>query len=541
MSGFLIFLFCAFPAFGPRAYAAEAAGPRPDQTAEAAPAGERKPLVISSKVFMENVILGEMLAVLLEEKYGLAVSRRLHIGGTKLVFEALKSGQADVYPEYTGTGYIMILKQREKKSPEAVYAAVKSGFLKKFQMIWSPPLGFENTYALAVRADDSRLKDIKKISRLKGRERGLSLAAGHEFMERQDGYDQFARFYGLHFPKNRIYTMNPGLMYTALKNGGADMIMSYSTDGRLKLFDFRLLEDDRGFFPSYKAAYLTRASVLKSHPELGMAFKDLEGKISQREMTDLNDRASRLKQDPALAARRFLIKKGILGRPLPKAEARQSLADYYLSKKSYFLKILKEHLILTFSALFFAMLFAFPLGVWSARKAKAAKIVFPIVNTLQTVPGLALLGFCIPFLGIGFAPAVFMLFVYSLLPLIRNTYEGIKAVEGEFIEEAFGLGLTSWQVLRKVELPLALPFLLAGLRTSAVVVVGAATLAALVGAGGLGDPVFRGIASVDSRLIFLGAAPAAGLAVALDRGLGLAERLLVSPGLRLHQNRQKQL
>ena len=504
----------------------------------AAFAAKQKPLVIGSKIFTENVLLGEMLAALLEEKYGRPVSRKLHIGGTQLVFEALKAGQIDVYPEYTGTGYIMILKQSEKRSSEAVYDMVKSAFSEKFNMSWSLPLGFENTYALAVRGEDPRFQDAKTISWLKGKERELSMAAGHEFMERADGYDEFVKFYGLRFPKNRVYAMNPGLMYRALKNKEADMIMSYSTDGRIKAFGFRLLEDDKGFFPSYQAAYLARASVLESSPELGKAMKDLEGKISQKEMIDLNDQVDRLKRDPALTAKRFLIKKGLLSGSLS-ASRDQSLLEYFLSKRRYFLRIFIEHLALTFSALILAMLFAFPVGIWSARKRTAAKIVFPIVNTMQTIPGLALLGFCIPFFGIGYTPAIITLFVYSLLPLIRNTYEGIKGVESHLVEAAAGMGLTNWQVLRRVEIPLALPFLIAGLRTSAVIVVGTATLAALVGAGGLGDPVFRGIATVDSRLIFLGAAPAALLAVALDKGLGFAESALVSPGLRLHQNRKK--
>ncbi len=506
----------------------------------------KDPIVIGSKIFTESAVLGEALALLLEEKYGQPVKRRLHLGGTQLVFEALNSGQIDVYPEYTGTGYIMILKRSEKRSPEEIYQEVSRAFLKRFGMKWSLPLGFENTYGLAVRAGDPRFKDVKKISSLRGRGQKLSLAAGHEFMERGDGFDQFVKLYGLRFPEDQVHAMNSGLMYAALKSKKTDMIMSYSTDGRIKAFGFRLLEDDLEFFPSYQAAYLTRASVLESSPELALAFKDLEGKISQAEMTALNEQTDRLKRDPARAARSFLIKKGLLSAGSISAAApdqagpgRQSLWSYYLSKKRYFFRIFAEHLILTVSALALALALALPLGIYSARKPLAAKIVFPFVNTMQTIPGLALLGFCVPFFGIGYAAALIALFVYSVLPLMRSAYEGVKRVERDFVEAALAMGLTKWQILRRVELPIAMPFLIAGFRTSAVIVVGTATLAALVGAGGLGDPIFRGIATMDSRLIFLGAAPAALLAAAVDRALGFAERALVSPGLQLRQNLQK--
>ena len=166
-----------------------------------------------------------------------------------------------------------------------------------------------------------------------------------------------------------------------------------------------------------------------------------------------------------------------------------------------------------------------------------AKVLFPIVNTVQTIPSLALLGFLVPFLGIGFTPAVFALFLYSLLPLVRNTFEGIKSIDEKYIEVSKGIGLTPWQVLTKVEIPLALPIIIAGLKTASVIVVGTATLAALVGAGGLGDPIFRGVATVNSNLIFLGAIPSAGLAILMDKLISLLEGVLVSPGLRLNKKR----
>ena len=495
---------------------------------------ESKDITVGSKIFTENILLGEMLSILLEEKYNYKVVRNLNIGGTKLVFDALKSGQIDIYPEYTGTGYIMLLNLSEKKSPSKVYRIVKKEFRKKFQLIWSLPLGFNNTYALAVRSDDKRFSDIYKVSDLVGKVEDLSLAAGHEFMERKDGYENFTKSYNIYFSK--IYSMDQGLMYSALKNKETDMIMSYSTDGRIRAYQLRLLEDDKKYFPSYQAAFLTRADLLKKFPKIKQAFRDLENNINEKEMIYLNNQVDQLKYETNIVAKNFLIKKKLLDADIVSLN-HKSLFSYYYSKKDYLLHIFIEHLVLIFSSLFLALLLSIPLGVLIARKKIIAKVVFPIINTLQTIPSLALLGLLIPVLGIGYAPAIVTLFIYSLLPLIRNTYEGIKGVDKNSIEAAIGIGLTKWQILNKIEIPLALPIIIAGIRTSTVIVVGTATLAALVGAGGLGEPIFRGMATINSKLIFLGAVPCAVLAVILDRSLSFLEAIFVSRGLRLKRNK----
>ncbi len=497
---------------------------------------ESRSIVVGSKIFTENVLLGEMLSILLEEKYGYQVTRKLNIGGTKLVFDALNSEQIDVYPEYTGTGYIMILNFSEKKSASKIYRIVKKQFAKRFQLVLSLPLGFNNTYALAVRSDDERFKNIYKVSDLVGRVEGLSLAVGHEFMARNDGYENFKKSYNIHFSEDKVYSMDPGLVYFALKNKKADMIMSYSTDGRVKSYHLKLLEDDKKYFPAYEAAYLTRKNIFKEFPKMKQAFKDLENNIDEKEIISLNDKVDRLKYETNVVARNFLIQKKLLDENVVNFE-HKNLFSYYYSKKDYLLKIFIEHLILTFSSLLIALFCSLPIGILMVRKKMAAKIIFPIVNTFQTIPSLALLGFLIPFLGIGYAPAIFTLFIYSLLPLIRNTYEGIKSVDRNPIEAAIGIGLTKWQTLNKIEIPLALPIIIAGVRTSAVIIVGTATLAALVGAGGLGEPIFRGMATVNSKLIFLGAVPATILAIALDRSITFFETFFVSKGLRLKRNK----
>lgn len=524
---FLLFIFLVYP---------QAHGEIHSKTTKnkAVTAAKKKPLVIGSKAFTEVVLLGEMLALLLEEKYNYKVKRQFNLGGTQFLFEALRSKEIDIYPEYTGTGYAIILNRGEQASAAKIYNIVQTQFFKKFKMVWSQPLGFNNTYAIAVRKNDPRFKDINKVSDLKGKAQSLFLAMDHEFIERKDGYRYMAKTYDLNFSDKKMISMNSGLMYSALKNKQVDMVMAYSTDGRIKAYNLKLLEDDKQFFPTYEAAYLTRNKTLEDYPLLKMAFKDLANNISEKEIINLNDQVDRFKKEEKIVVRNFLIQKNLLEGQIEESK-RLNLFKYYYSKKEYLLEIFIEHLILTFMSLILAICFAIPIGILATRKKRFAKIIFPIINTLNTIPSLALLGFLIPLLGIGYVPAITALFIYSLLPLIRNTYEGIRVIDPNFIEVALGIGLTKFQILKRVEWPLALSVIIGGVRTSAVIVVGTATLAALIGAGGLGEPIFRGISTVNSRLILLGAIPAALLAIAIDRVLSLIEQKAVSKGLRLNR------
>ena len=498
----------------------------------AAPLCAGESVVVGSKAFTESIILAEMAAALLEEE-GLEVDRQTNLGGTKVVFDALKGGDIHLYPEYTGTGYVMILKLSGEKNPQKVYQAVSEGF-KEMGLAWSPPLGFNNTYALAVRADDPRFKNIDSISDLAGRAKGIVLAAPHEFMERKDGFAPFQKLYRLNFNPEDIKSLNSGLMYAAIRDGQADLVMSYSTDGRIGAYGLRLLKDDKNFFPPYQAAFVLSNEALAGTPELKKVFEKLRGLVAEKDMIALNDQVDRLKADPRETARKFLAQKGLLGPSVSKGRApSKSFFQFAWRKKDYLLKIAREHVALSFGALVLALLVSLPVGILLTRRPGLAKVVFPVVNTVQTVPSLALLGFLVPLTGIGYAPAVIALFLYSLLPLIRNTYSGIDGVDKEYKEASRGLGLTDRQILLRVELPLAAPIILAGIRTASVIVIGAATLAALVGAGGLGDPIFRGVATVNENLILLGALPSALMAIAADKALGFAEKKIVSKGLRL--------
>lgn len=493
-------------------------------------------ITVASKQFTENYILSEILALLLENK-GIEVVRKNNLGGTKVAFEALVHDEIHVYPDYTGTGYGMILKMSGERKPERVYKIVANEFEKKWGIHWSKTLGFNNTYALTVRKDDDRFKGMTKISELVQSSEKFRYAAPYEFMERNDGHKAFVKFYGLKFKPQNILSMEAGLMYTAIKEKQTDMIVNYSTDGRIKSFHLRSLEDDLGYFPPYQVAYLYKAKKGEEIPELVESIESLQGMITASEMTELNYLVDGKRMKVKDVAYNFLIEKKLIDGQIKMSKNADGLFAYFIQQKSYLFKLLKEHCILSFGALFFATLFSLPIGILLTRSQKLSSMVFPIINILQTIPSLALLGFLIPILGIGFSSAIFALFLYSLLPLIRNTYEGIKGIDKSFIEASRGLGLTNLQILLKVEIPLALPFIIAGIRTASAIVIGTATLAALIGAGGFGDPIFRGVATVNNNLILLGAIPAAVFAVIVDKAIAQSEKILVSKGIRLKRSR----
>lgn len=492
----------------------------------------KEPLILGSKNFSEAFILTEIVSILLEEKFDQPVIRKHGLGGTKVAFDAVVNNDIHAYGDYTGTGYVMILKMQGERNPDNVFEIVDREFQKRWGIKWLPSFGINNTYTLAVRSDDPNFKNYTKISELPSDLTRYKYAAGHEFMERKDGHDKFINFYNLNFDSSNIIAMNVGLMYSAIKDGKVDMIVAYSTDGRIKAYNLKTLEDDKSFFPPYYASFIAKNETLEKFPALAKVTELTHNLISQEEIVNMNDLVDRKKIEPYIVAKNFLIKKGLIEGEVLSGKGELSFWQYFLSKRSYLLKLLYEHLALSFWALAIATLVSLPTGIMLTRREGLAKIIFPVVNTIQTIPSLALLGFLIPLVGIGKMPAVIALFLYSLLPLIRNTYTGIVGIENKYIEASRGIGLTDWQILLKVEIPLAMPIILAGFRTAAVIVIGTATIAALIGAGGFGDPIFRGVATVNSNLILLGAIPAAILAVSVDKIISFIENLIVSRGLR---------
>lgn len=490
-------------------------------------------ITIGSKSFTESLILAEILAQLLEKKFNVSVNRKFGLGGTKVAFDALRNKDIDVYPEYTGTGYSMILNQKEKHSKKKIHQIVSERFKKDYGILWSNPLGFNNTYAIAVLATNPKYKDITKLTELAELAKDVNYAAPHEFMERSDGQDAFSKAYNLQFDQSKIKAMEAGLIYSALKQGFIDLGVVYSTDGRIKTSNLKLLEDDLSFFPPYDSAFIFNLSPdsEEKYQKVRQAIKLLEGSIQESKMITMNDSADGKKIPIETIANNFLAENQLIKGSQENSQRRKDgFWGYLITNRDYLTKITFEHIYLCTSSIVIAMLVSIPLGIFMTRVNLAAKVVFPIINIIQTIPSIALLGALIPIFGIGVKPALFALFLYAILPLVNNTYVGIKGVDKTLIDASRGIGLTKLQILTNVELPLAFPVILTGLRTAGVIVIGTATLAALIGAGGLGDPIFRGVSTVNSQLILLGAVPAALLAVSFDQILKYTEKRIISRG-----------
>lgn len=493
-------------------------------------------IAIGSKLFTESRLLAEIMAQLVEARTDLEVERKVGLGGTNIVFGALKDGQIDVYPEYTGTGWSVLLSKQDRVgSSLRAFLTVQEAFARRWQLTWLPPFGFNNSYALAMAGPKARALGVTRVSDLLPHAGELSAGVSHEFLERDDGYPGLSAAYGLELAD--IRGMEHGLAYEALRTGAVDLVDTYTTDGKLLRYDVVVLEDDRDFFPPYDAAPLVRRETLDAHPELGEALRALAFRIDDATMRKLNHEVEEGGGDFAGVARRFLIAEGLLEETSsdePQAVGDQGFFAFFWSHRDQMAGFLAEHVLLTAIAVALAVLFAVPLGILLTRRETFAGPILGATGILQTIPSLALLALMIPIpgLGLGARSAIAALFLYALLPIVRNTYTGIREVDSDLIEAAVAMGLTNRQVLVRVELPLATRTIMAGVRTATVISIGVATLAAFVGAGGLGDPIVTGLQLDNIHMILSGAIPAALLAIVVDFGLGKLETVLVPRGLR---------
>lgn len=502
------------------------------QDPEPAPAAARAPIVIASKPFAESFILAEMFAQHLEGR-GFAVDRRPGLGGTEISFGALRSGGVDVYPEYTGTGLLAVLGEAPPNSSVEAFRRVARVFEERWGVRWLPPLGFENTYAITVRratADSLGLATLSDLARV-----GDRLVAGFtpDFIGRADGLPGLRAVYG--FEPASVRSLLQAVKYQALAAREVDVIDGYGTDGQIDRYDLVVLDDDRGFFPPYDAAPLVGARLLRERPEALVALAELGGRIDQETMRELNRRVEVDAEPVEVVARDALAAIGLgstgAARVAAAPGAREAtLLGYLWVHRAETLAQTRRHLLLVALSLGAGLLVAVPLGLALERARRVAEGVIRGVGVLQTVPSIALLAFMIPVLGIGVVPAVTALFLYSLFPMVRNTYSGVRDADPAAVASARALGMSEWQLLRWVRLPLAAPVIMAGVRTAAVIGVGTATLAAFIGAGGLGDPIVAGLALSDTRMILSGAIPAAVLAVIVDTVLALTERAVRPAG-----------
>ncbi|HEU0053435.1 MAG TPA: glycine betaine ABC transporter substrate-binding protein, partial [Longimicrobium sp.] len=468
---------------------------------------------------------------------GMRVERRPGLGATEIAFAALRTGAIDVYPEYTGTGLLAILKEEPSPDPGAVFGRVSREFEARWGVHWLPPLGFENTYAIAVRRETAERYRLRTLSDLARASPELRAGFTPDFIGRADGLPGLQRAYGLR--PREVRSLLQAVKYRALAEGAVDVIDGYSTDGLIARYDLVALEDDRRFFPPYEAAALVSKRMWDESPAAVRALIRLSGRLDEARMRELNRRVEVDNEPVARVAADALRALGLAGdaiaadaRPV-KGSGSGSFAGYLWERRAALGAMALRHLLLVALSLAAAVAVAVPLGVMLERaRPAAAEGAIRAVGLLQTIPGIALLAFMIPLLGIGVVPALAALFLYSLFPIVRNTYSGVRDASPDACEAALALGMSAVQVLRQVRLPLATPSIMAGVRTAAVINVGTATLAAFIGAGGLGDPIAAGLSLSDTRMILSGALPAALLALAVDAVLALAERRVRPRGLR---------
>jgi osmoprotectant transport system permease protein len=463
-------------------------------------------VVVGSKHFNEGYILAEIIAQLLEDR-GFRLERKFGLGGTLICFEALKNGEIDVYPEYSGT-----LEQAILKLPRRVSSGELRDTLKRrFGMELLDSFGFNNTYAIALSRSVAERHGLKTISDL-AKFPNLRFGFSHEFLNRQDGWPGLAGTYGLSVRPSGI---EHGLAYQAIREGKLDVTDVYSTDGDIRKFDLFLLEDDRRYFPQYLAAPLVRAGL---DGRIKGVLSELAGRITEAEMQALNAMVVLEGRSFAAVAHGFLRDKGLLHHERGVVERGKWVTLFHRTV---------THLKLTLIALLGGMGIAIPLGILVYRFPTISRPVIYIAGLLQTIPSIALLAFMIPLFGIGARPAIVALFLYALLPILRNTATALFSIDPTLKKVSVGMGLTAWQRLRYIELPLATPTILAGIKTAAVINIGTATLAAFIGAGGLGEPIVTGLALNDSALILEGAIPAAILAIITEFAFESLEKLMI--------------
>jgi osmoprotectant transport system permease protein len=472
----------------------------------AATLGVANPVIVGSKEFTESYVLGEIAKRVLTNA-GIQTEHRQGIGSTGIVWEALKKGDITLYPDYTGT-----VTEELLKAPGISVDEMRSR-LAKFGVGMSEDLGFNDAYGLAMRRDQAEQLKITKISDLRAHPE-LKVGLTPELAARSDGWKPLVAKYGLKFDDFR--TIDHGLGYAALYAGQVDLKDCYTTDAELKKYDLTVLQDDHQYFPLYRAVFLYRLDLPKNALD---AISKMKGTIDEKRMIEMNAAASASK-DYTAAANLYFGK-----------ESAPAVAE---SRLDELLRLGQRHLILVFGSLLLAMLVGIPLGIVASRRGLVASGILGVVGVVQTIPSLALLAFLVPlpFFGISTKTAIAALFLYSLLPIVRNTAAGIQGIPSGIVESAEALGLPYAARLRLIYLPMALPMILAGIKTSAVINVGTATIAALIGAGGFGEPIISGLSLNDNATILRGAIPAAVLAIAVQLAFDLVERVAVSPGLR---------
>ncbi|HVT11916.1 MAG TPA: glycine betaine ABC transporter substrate-binding protein [Fimbriimonadaceae bacterium] len=467
-------------------------------------------VVVGSKKFTESYVLGEIAKKVIQDT-GLTVEHRQGMGATGILWEALKKGEVTMYPEYTGTLWQELLKDPKKPTMTEMRAECA-----KLGIGVSDPLGFNNTYALVMSDEKADKLGIKTMSDL-AKHPELNAGPDPEFLGRKDGWGPMCQAYGLKFASTRA--IDHGLVYRSVAHGDIDVTDCYSTDAQIAQFHLRVLDDDKDFFPAYRAVFLYR---LNAPPKALEAIRTLEGKIDDATMRRLNAYAEEHKDYTAAANQFFGAgEKSPTGKPLESESLSAKILRYTL-----------VHLKLVVISLLATILVAVPLGILASRRGLLSSAILGFAGIIQTIPSLALLVLLVPLLGIGQWTAILGLFLYSLLPIIRNTATGLQSIPTPIRESAQALGLEPEAQLTKIYLPMASRTILAGIKTAAVINVGTATLAGLLGAGGYGEAIQSGLNLNDVGIMLQGAVPAAILALLVQFLFDGLDRVLIPKGIR---------
>lgn len=466
--------------------------------------GQRETYVIGSKQHTESHILGELLAQTLETA-GYTVDRKFNLGGTKIVFNALEQGDIHAYAEYSGTIQEVILKESRTLSLDEITDA-----LAKLGIQTLEPLGFNNSYAMGIHEDLAEETGLTQISQLRDYP-NLRFFFSHEFLEREDGYPSMKAHYGLPQSADGI---EHSLALRAIVEREIDVTDLYTTDAEIDHFNLVVLQDDLEYFPKYLAIPIVRSDLPE---EVKQLLNVAANSLSDATMAGLNYKVHIEERPAADVAKEFLASLDVHS-----THETSTLFDKLVERTV-------EHLYLAGIPLLAATIVALTISIAVYSIPWLSKPIAYVAGLLQTIPSLALLALMVPLLGIGTLPAIVALFLYSLLPIIRTTVTALSTVDPVLVQVADGLGYTRAQTLLQVKLPLSMPAIFAGIRISAILCIGTATLAAFIGGGGLGDLIFQGLQLDDTRLILIGAASAASMAIIVELLFEGVEKLII-PG-----------
>jgi osmoprotectant transport system permease protein len=458
-----------------------------------------KTSVVGSKRFTESYVLGELVHLTLRDA-GVKATHRQGLGNTAIVIQALKTGQIDVYPEYTGT----ILREILKRSETQVSMNELNDLLKPMGLKAAIPLGFNNTYAFAMKPELARALNLRRISDITNltteQQSKLRIALSPEFKTRNDGWPALSKAYDLEIQPRKI--LEHGLAYDALVRGDVDIVDAYSTDAAITKNNLILLEDDRQVFPRYDAILLMRSDFDEK------PLQKLTGSLNEATIAKLNEGAES-------GVSFEIVARGFLNKSTNDRQESTKLSRFFkLLFGPDFFTALRDHILLVAISSAMALLVGVPLGIVAYHRPRYSAWILGTVGILQTVPSLALLTILIAVLDqIGAVPAILALFIYGLLPIVNATHIGLMEVPTSLKEAALALGCNERQLLLSIELRFAKPIIMTGLASATVIGVGTCTLAALVGAGGFGDRIVAGLAVNDQALMLSGAIPAAILAL----------------------------